>query len=73
MDGGYVGSDGRIVVTSDGNPTIGLDTEATDLDTCERLWVISSAPSSWRDVWRINTTLVQLSDDGTELMSLVAP
>lgn len=73
MDGGYIGSDGRIAVTSDGNPTIGLDTEATDLDTCERLWVISSAPGSWRDVWRINTTLVQLSDDGTELMSLVAP
>ncbi|TRW88931.1 hypothetical protein FK535_01250 [Mycolicibacterium sp. 018/SC-01/001] len=73
MDGGYIGSDGRIAVTSDGNPTIGLDTEATDLDTCERLWVISSAPGSWRDVWRINNTLVQLSDNGTELMSLVAP
>lgn len=73
MDGGYLGSDGRIAVTSDGNQTIGLDTEATDLDTCQRLWVISSAPGSWRDVWRINTTLVQLSDDGTELMSLVAP
>jgi hypothetical protein len=60
-------------VTRDGNQTVGLDTEATDLDTCERLWVISSAPGAWRDVWRINTTLVQLSDDGTELTSLVAP
>jgi len=73
MDAGYLGFDGRVAVTSDGNQTVGLDTEATDLDTCERLWVISSAPGSWRDVWRINTTLVQLSDDGTELMSLVAP
>ncbi|WP_133057181.1 hypothetical protein [Mycolicibacterium chubuense] len=73
LDFGYLGYDGRVAVTRDGNQTIGLDTEATDLDTCERLWVISSAPGVWRDVWRINTTLVQLSDDGTELTSLVAP
>ncbi len=74
MDFGYIGYDGSsIAVTSDGNSTIGLDTEATDFNTCERLWTISSPPGSWRNVWRINTTLVQLSDDGTELMSLVAP
>ncbi|ORV85779.1 hypothetical protein [Mycolicibacterium iranicum] len=74
MAGGYIGHEKTsIVVTSDGNPTIGLDTEATDLNTCERLWTISSLPGSSRYVWRINTTLVQLSDDGTELMSLVAP
>ncbi|MDG4668381.1 hypothetical protein [Mycobacterium sp. 236(2023)] len=74
MDSGYIGYDGKsIAVTSDGNQTVGLDTEATDFDTCERLWTISSPPGSFRDVWRINTTLIQLSDDGTELMSLVAP
>jgi hypothetical protein len=37
------------------------------------LWTLKSAVGSFRAVWRINTTLVQLSDDGTELMSLVAP
>lgn len=74
MDSGYIGYDGTsIAVTSDGNGTIGLDTEATDFDTCARLWTISSPPGSSRYVWRINTTLVQLSDGGTELMSLVAP
>ncbi|WNG87372.1 hypothetical protein C6A87_027130 [Mycobacterium sp. ITM-2016-00317] len=73
MAAGYLGYDGRIAVTSDGNPTVGLDTVATDLDTCERLWVVSSPPGSWRNVWRIGTALVQLSDEGTELTSLVAP
>ena len=74
MAGGYIGYDGsRIAVSADRNDGDGLDTEATDLDTCERLWVISSPFGSFRHVWRINTTLVQLSDDGTELMSLVAP
>jgi hypothetical protein len=54
-------------------PHVGLVTTGIDLKTCDTLWTLKSAVSSLRDVWRINTTLVQLSDDGIELMSLVAP
>lgn len=70
---GYIGSDGEVGVFSVGNPNTGLSTRGVDLASCTVSWDISSAPGSWRHVWRINTTLVQLSDDGTELMSLVAP
>jgi hypothetical protein len=70
---GYLGTDGSAVVIEDGNPNVGLVTKARDLATCDTLWTLTSPVGSFRDVWRINTTLVQLSDDGTELMSLVAP
>jgi hypothetical protein len=71
--GGYLGSDGTTGVFETGNPNVGLVTTAMDLATCDASWTISSPVGSFRDVWRVNTTLVQLSDDGTELMSLVAP
>jgi hypothetical protein len=69
----YLGTDGTVAVFEDGSPHVGLLTQARDLTTCDTLWTITSPAGSFRDVWRINTTLVQLSDDGTELMSLVAP
>jgi hypothetical protein len=71
--GAYVGSDGTTGILESGNPNIGLVTTAMDLATCDTLWTLKSPIGSFRDVWRVNTTLVQLSDDGTELMSLVAP
>lgn len=70
---GYVGTDGTVAVVELGNPNVGRLTEAYDLATCDTLWTVRSAIGSFRQVWRINTTLVQLSDDGTELVSLVAP
>jgi hypothetical protein len=73
MDGGYIATDGHVGVFEAINPNVGLVTKAQDLATCDTLWTISSPIGSLRDVWRVNTTLVQLSDDGTELMSLVAP
>ena len=72
-EGGYLGSDGKVAVLTDGNATVGLETSGADLASCATLWTLTSPPGSFRRVWRINTTLVQLSDDGTELMSLVAP
>lgn len=71
--GGYLATDGKAALFESGNPNVGLVTKAIDLATCDVLWSIESPIGSFRDVWRINTTLVQLSDDGTELMSLVAP
>lgn len=69
----YIGTDGTVAVVEMGNPNVGRLTEAYDLATCDTLWTVRSAIGSFRQVWRINTTLVQLSDDGTELVSLVAP
>ena len=71
--GGYRASDGQVGVFDVSIPNDGLVTQGMDLTTCDVLWNISSPVGSFRDIWRVNTTLVQLSDDGTELTSLVAP
>jgi hypothetical protein len=73
MGAGYLGTDGTAALFASGNPNVGLVTTARDLTTCDTLWTLTSPVGSFRDVWRINTTLVQLSDAGTELTSLVAP
>lgn len=68
FDYGYIGSDGAVTIT------LGADSlvEATDLATCETLWTIpSSTDETIKDVWRVNTTLIQRAND--ELFSLVAP
>jgi hypothetical protein len=70
---GFVGSDGTVGVFESGNPNVGLVTTAIDLATCDVLWHIDSPVGSFRDVWRIDSTLVQLSVDATGLTSLVAP
>lgn len=69
---GYVGTDGQTAVFNSGSPSIGLESRGVDIATCTQRWSYTSAPGSSRKLWRINTTLVQLSDDATTLMSLVA-
>jgi hypothetical protein len=69
----FVGSDGSVLVFDVTNRKAEVLARARDLATCEVVWSLPSAPGSLGRVWQINTTLVQLSDDGTELMSLVAP
>lgn len=69
----YLATDGKVAIFQSSNPGVGLVTKAVDLATCDVLWSIQSPFGSLRDVWRIDTSLVQLSDDGTELTSLVAP
>ncbi|ORA31891.1 hypothetical protein BST20_26135 [Mycobacterium branderi] len=71
--GYYLGTDGTVAVADFGNPNVGRLTKAYDLSGCETLWTAASPVGSFHDLWRINTTLVQLSDDATELASLVAP
>ena len=46
---------------------------ARDLNSCERLWTLPKGPDSLDRIWRIDDTLVQLTNEGTELRSLVAP
>jgi hypothetical protein len=69
----YLGTDGSVGVFMVDNPEAGLMAKGRDLGTCDTLWSLTSKVGSLARIWRINTTLVQLSDDGTELVSLVAP
>lgn len=69
----YIGTDGSIFVFEVTNHNAGLLATARDRISCEKVWSIPSKPDSLARIWRINSTLIQLSDDGTELNSLVAP
>lgn len=69
----YIATDGKVAIFQSDTPNVGLVTKAVDLATCDVLWTIESPFGSFRDVWRIDTSLIQLSDDGNELTSLVAP
>lgn len=71
--GNYLGTDGSVVVLHVQDPRRGRIAKAVDLTDCEVLWTLSAQPESQARVWRVNSTLVQLSDDATELMSLAAP
>lgn len=70
---GYFASDGRVALGEHGYADTVRTTTAVDLTTCDTVWKSESPVGTFHRLWRINTTLVQLSDDGTELMSLVAP
>lgn len=64
----YIASDGEVAVAS-GDGSLA---QAVDLTTCETLWSIpGSEPGEAREVWKVDATLVQRSDD--RLFSLVAP
>ncbi|MBO0680140.1 hypothetical protein JRC04_21955 [Mycolicibacterium sp. S2-37] len=64
----YIASDGEVAVAlGEGTPAQGVD-----LATCEILWSIpGSAAHEAKEVWKVNTTLVQRTND--RLFSLVAP
>ncbi|WKG02075.1 hypothetical protein [Mycolicibacterium sp. HK-90] len=71
---GYVANDGDVgVFETDRNEVTGATVFAMDLTTCEKLWTIPVNPDSFHRLWRMDDTLVELSDDGKELHSLVAP
>lgn len=70
----FVGSDATVgVFRVLDAPDVPLIAKGRDLSTCETVWSLSGDNGSYAELWQINTTLVRLSDDGTELMSLVAP
>ncbi|OBB10802.1 hypothetical protein A5761_26225 [Mycolicibacterium setense] len=69
---GYLGSDGTVAVRAPSNPKSDLLADAWDLTTCERVWSIPRNGPFGR-VTRLGDTLVRVSDDGTELFSLVSP
>jgi hypothetical protein len=70
---GYLGTDGSVFVRSPWNQESDNLAQAYDLATCDMVWSIPRVVGSSGQVTRIGDTLVQLSDDGTELMSLVPP
>lgn len=69
---GYLGSDGTVAVRAPFNPKSDLLADAWDLTTCERVWSIPRNGPLGR-VTKLGATLIRLSDDGTELFSLVGP
>ncbi|WP_166907070.1 hypothetical protein [Mycobacterium sp. DL440] len=69
---GYLGSDGTVAVRAPVNPKSDLLADAWDLTKCERVWSIPRNGPLGR-ITRLGDTLVRLSDDGTELFSLVSP
>ena len=68
----FLGTNGSAIVFAVTNPKAGFVAKARDLVTCDTLWTLPSHVDSLGRVWRVNTALVRLSDDGTELSSLVA-
>ena len=72
----YLGTDGAVIVraprgsekAASGQPLA----QAYNLTTCELAWTIPRPPGSLSTVERLGDTLVRLSDDGTELFSLVS-
>ncbi len=71
---GYIANDGSVgVFETVRYETTGATTFAMDLATCEKLWTKPVNPDSFHKLWRLSDTLVELSDDGKELHSLVAP
>jgi hypothetical protein len=73
MINGYLGTDGSVLVRSSWNQKSDDLAQAYDLATCDKVWSIPRTVGSSGEVTRIGDTLIQLSNDGTELMSLVAP
>ncbi len=69
----YLGTDGSVGVFKVLNPDAGLVAKAVDLTNCETAWTLPAEVRSAATIFRVSNTLVQLSDDGTELFSLVAP
>jgi hypothetical protein len=69
----FLGTDGSVFVFEVTNRKAGMLAKARDRETCETLWTLPARVDSLARIWRIDDTLVQLSDDATELTSLVAP
>ncbi|MGB2919479.1 MAG: hypothetical protein WBC15_04510 [Mycobacterium sp.] len=69
----YLGTDGSTLVFEVTNRNAELLAKAHDLNSCERLWTLPKQPDSLDRIWNIDGTLVQLANEGTELLSLVAP
>ncbi|MFN3003997.1 hypothetical protein [Mycolicibacterium wolinskyi] len=69
----YIGNDGSVgVFETSANEVTGASTFAMDLASCEKLWATPVNAESFHRLWRINDTLVELSDDAKELHSLVS-
>jgi hypothetical protein len=73
MIDGYLGTDGSVFVGAPRDIKSANLAMAYDLTTCDRVWSIPRPTGSLARLTRIGDTLVRTSDDGTELMSLVAP
>ncbi len=67
----YIAGDEKTAILGRASPGAEFVARGVDLDSCETLWRIPSQPNSHSLITRVNTTLIQVSDDGKELMSLL--
>jgi hypothetical protein len=70
---GYLGTDGSVFVRAPSNYSSDDLAKAYDLATCQLVWSIPRPKGSMGRVNRVDNTLLEVSDDGTELWSLVPP
>ena len=69
----YLGTDGSVVLRAVMNGEVAQLAKAYDLETSRELWSIPTKAGSLGRLYIVDTTLVQVSDDGTRLCSLVPP
>jgi hypothetical protein len=69
----YLGTDGSVALRAVVNPKADQLAKAYDLATGQELWSIPTAAGSLGWLYVVDNTLMQVSDDGTELFSLVPP
>ncbi|AKS32939.1 hypothetical protein AFA91_14755 [Mycolicibacterium goodii] len=70
----YIANDSQVgVFETSQHDSTGATFFGMDLTTCEKLWTVPVNWESFHRLWRIDDTLVELSDAGKELHSLVAP
>ena len=73
FDHRYLGTDGHVALRAVVNPKADQLARAFDLETGAELWSIPTTAGSLGRLYLVDTTLIQVSDDGTQLFSLVPP
>jgi hypothetical protein len=69
----YLGTDGSVALRAVVNPNADSVAKAYDLGSGTPLWSIPSTPGSLGRLYLVGDTLLQVSDDGTQLFSLIPP
>ncbi|WP_163888247.1 hypothetical protein [Mycolicibacterium hippocampi] len=71
--GHYLGHDGSALIFEFNHDNGDVLASGRDLNTCERLWSISKQPEALDRIFRVDGTIIHLTNEGAELTSLVAP
>jgi len=67
----YIGTDGHVAINAPVDPKSAVLAEAYDLKTCKKVWSITRPRGFTSRVIRLGDNLVRVSDDGTQVYSMV--